>query len=155
VGIITTLVGNATSDAETRFTQSGLAVASFSLAINDRKFNKQTQDWEDGEAQFVRVNVWRDMAEHVGSSVKKGQRIIATGKIAMSEFTTRDGDVRHSLEMQADEVGISLRYGTAEYTKAAPKGQGNRAPAAAPADEPWSPSAPVAGGVPAYDETPF
>jgi single-strand DNA-binding protein len=153
MGILTTLIGNATSDAEVRYTQSGLPVCSFTIAHNERKFNRQTQEWDEGEAQFVRVNVWREQAEHAGASVRKGQRVVAVGKIAMTSYTTKEGETRNQLEMQADEVAVSLRYGTTTYQKAAPKGQ--RPQAAAVADEPWSPQ-PAAVGAPQYgDETPF
>ena len=153
MGIITTVVGNATSDAETRYTQQGLPVTSFTVAHNERKFNRQTQEWDEGEALFIRVNVWRDQAEHTGASVRKGMRVVVVGKIGMNTYTTKEGVEKSSLEMQADEVAVSLRYGTTTYQKAPPKGQ--RPQAAAVADEPWSPQ-PAAVGAPQYgDETPF
>lgn len=118
------IVGNITADPELRFTQSGLPVAGFTVAVNERKFNRETNEWTDGDTTFVRCSVWREMAEQVAASLTKGARVMVSGKIALQEYETKDGAKGAALEMQVDEVGPSLRYATAQVQKVAPKAQG-------------------------------
>jgi single-strand DNA-binding protein len=134
-----TIVGNATGDAELRFIPSGAAVSNFTLACTPRK--KVGDNWEDGETVFYRVNVWRDMAEHVAETVKRGMRVIVTGRFTVRGYE-KDGQQRQSLEVEADEVGVALRYGTASFNKA------ERQQAGAPAaPDPWA--TPPPGAAPA------
>jgi len=141
MSIATTIVGNTTADAELRYTQNGLAVAGFTVAVNERKFNRETNEWTDGDTTFVRCSVWREMAEQVSASIPKGTRVIVTGKLKMQEYETKEGTKGQSLEMQVDEIGPSLRYASAVVTRAArreggapgqqqaPQGYGQQAPA--------------------------
>jgi single-strand DNA-binding protein len=115
------IVGNMTADAELRYTQSGLPVAGFTVAVNDRKFNRTTNEWEDGDTTFVRCSVWREMAEQVAASLTKGTRVMVSGKLTLQEFEKKEGGTGAALEMQVDEIGPSLRYATAQVTKAAPR----------------------------------
>jgi single-strand DNA-binding protein len=123
MGIQIHIVGNLTADPELRYTQSGLPVAGFSVAVNERKFNRDTNQWEDGETTFVRCSAWREMAEQVAASLVKGNRVMLSGKVDLKEYETRDGAKGAALEMNVDEIGASLRYATAIVTKVAPKGQ--------------------------------
>jgi len=116
---ITTVVGNLTADPELRFTPSGAAVANFTVASTPRSFNRQTSEWDDGETLFMRCSIWREAAENVAESLARGDRIVVTGRIVSRSWDDKDtGDKRTVVEMQADEVGPSLRYATAKVTKA-------------------------------------
>jgi len=142
---VITVVGNLTADPELRYTQSGLAVANFTIASTPRSFDKQTNDWKDGDALFLRASVWREFAEHVAGSLTKGSRVVAQGRLVQRSFETKptDGSApekRTVIELEVDEIGPSLRYATAAVTKSAPSGsaqpaqavaQGAAAPAAA------------------------
>lgn len=130
-----TIVGNLTADPELRFTPSGGAVATFTIASTPRTFDKTTQEWKDGEALFIRCTVWRDAAEHAAESLTKGTRVIATGRLKSRTWETKDGEKRTNLELDVDEVGPSLRYATARPEKA--QRVGAPSPQGADAD-PWS-----------------
>ena len=157
------IIGNLTADPELRFTQSGVAVASFTIASTPRKFNRQTNEWEDGEALFMRCSIWRDAAENVAESLEKGSRVIASGNLKQRSFTDREGNNRTSIELDVDEVGPSLKYATAKPNKvdrrnggrpAAPSPQGeqwNGGGQAAPAADPWA----GGGNQGGYDDPPF
>ena len=112
-----TVIGNLTADPELRFTQSGVAVASFTIASTPRKFNRQTNEWEDEEALFLRCSIWRDAAENVSESLEKGARVIAQGRLKQRSFTDREGNQRTSIELDVDEVGPSTRYAVAKPQK--------------------------------------
>ena len=127
---IITVIGNLTSDPELRYTQSGLAVANFTIASTPRDFDRTTNDWKNGESLFLRASVWREFAEHVAGSLTKGSRIIATGRLKQRSFETKEGEKRTSIELEVDEIGPSLRYATAQITKA--QSSRDSAPAAAP-----------------------
>ena len=120
-----TVIGNLTADPELRFTPSGAAVANFTVASTPRTFDRQTNDWKDGETLFMRCSVWREAAEHAAESLHRGDRVIATGRLVSRSWQTPEGDNRTVMEMQADEVGPSLRYATAQVTKAQ-RGQGGQ-----------------------------
>lgn len=113
-----TVCGNLTADPERRVTQNGVPVASFTIASTPRNFDRQTNEWRDGEALFLRASVWREYAEHVAGSLRKGMRVIATGRLRQRSYQDRDGNTRTSLELEVDEIGPSLRYATAAVTKA-------------------------------------
>lgn len=114
---IITVVGNLTADPELRYTQNGLPVANFTIASTPRTFDKQTNDWKDGDPLFLRASVWRDYAEHVAGSLTKGARVIATGRLKQSSYETKEGERRTSIELEVDEIGPSLRYATAQVTR--------------------------------------
>ncbi|UYG17644.1 single-stranded DNA-binding protein [Brachybacterium huguangmaarense] len=111
---IITVVGNLTADPELRFTQSGAAVASFTVASTPRTFDRQANEWKDGEAMFLRCSIWRDAAENVAESLEKGTRVVVQGRLKQRSFTDRDGNNRTTIELDVDEIGPSLRYATAK-----------------------------------------
>ena len=100
-----TIVGNLVAAPELRFTQSGVAVVSFTIASTPRTFDKQANEWRDGEALFMRCSIWRDAAENVAESLEKGSRVIAQGNLVQRSFTDRDGNNRTSIELNVLEVG--------------------------------------------------
>jgi single-strand DNA-binding protein len=116
---IITVVGNLTADPELRYTQSGLAVANFTIASTPRSFDRASNEWKDGEALFLRASVWREFAEHVASSLTKGSRVVAQGRLKQRSYETKEGEKRTSIELEVDEIGPSLRYATAQVTRAA------------------------------------
>ena len=120
---IITIVGNLTADPEMRFTPSGAAVASFTVASTPRTFDRQAGEWKDGETLFMRCSIWRDAAENVAESLTKGTRVIAQGRLVQRSFTTREGENRTVVELQVDEIGPSLRYAKAQVTRQ-PRGGG-------------------------------
>lgn len=105
-----TVIGNLTSDPELRFTPSGVAVVSFTVASTPRLFDRQSGQWKDGKALFMRCSLWRDAAENVADSLHKGNRVVVYGRLVQQSFTARDGSQRQRLEIQAEEVAASLRY---------------------------------------------
>ena len=115
---IITVVGNLTSDPELRFTQNGLAVANFTIASTPRNFDKASGDYKDGDALFMRASVWREFAEQVAGSLTKGMRVVAVGRLKQRSYETTSGEKRTSIELEVDEIGPSLRYATAQVTKA-------------------------------------
>ncbi len=133
---IITVVGNLTADPELRYTQNGLPVANFTIASTPRNFDRQANEWKDGEALFLRASVWREFAEHVAGSLTKGSRVIATGRLKQRSYETREGEKRTAIELEVDEIGPSLRYATAQVTRAA--GGGGQSRGQIPTDEPWS-----------------
>ena len=115
---VITVVGNLTSDPELRYTQNGLAVANFTIASTPRTFDRASNEWKDGEALFLRASVWREFGEHVASSLTKGSRVIAQGRLKQRSYETKEGEKRTSMELEIDEIGPSLRYATAQVTRA-------------------------------------
>jgi single-strand DNA-binding protein len=144
---IITVIGNLTADPELRFTQSGAAVANFTVASTPRTFDRQSGEWKDGEALFLRCNIWRQSAENVAESLTRGARVIVSGRLKQRSFETREGEKRTVVELEVDEVGPSLRYATAKVNKVS-RGSGGGgfggSGGGAPADDPWG-SAPPAG----------
>lgn len=138
---VITVVGNLTGDPELRFTQNGLAVANFTIASTPRNFDRASNEWKDGDALFLRASVWREFAEHVAGSLTKGSRVIATGRLKQRSYETKEGEKRTTIELEVDEIGPSLRYATAQVSRAA-GGAGGAAGGArgglpAGGDEPW------------------
>ncbi|GIJ00605.1 single-strand binding protein [Sediminihabitans luteus] len=121
---IITVVGNLTADPELRFTPSGAAVASFTVASTPRQFDRQTNEWKDGETLFMRCSIWRDAAENVAESLTKGTAVIVQGRLVQRSYETREGEKRTVVEMQVDEIGPSLRRATAKVTRAQRSGGG-------------------------------
>src|SRR6187431_2942351 len=121
---VITVVGNLTDDPELRFTSSGAAVANFTVASTPRFFDKQTNDWKDGDALFLRCSIWRQAAENVAESLTKGARVIVQGRLKQRSYETREGEKRTVVEVEVDEIGPSLRYATAKVNKASRSGGG-------------------------------
>ena len=119
-----TVVGNLTADPELRFTPSGAAVANFTVASTPRIYDRQSGEWKDGEALFLRCNIWREAAENVAESLTRGSRVIVQGRLKQRSFETREGEKRTVVEVEVDEIGPSLRYATAKVNKASRSGGG-------------------------------
>ncbi|WP_159624207.1 single-stranded DNA-binding protein [Actinomyces sp. zg296] len=119
---VITIIGNLTADPEMRFTPSGAAVASFTIASTPRTFNRQTNEWQDAETLFMRCSIWRDAAENVAESLTKGMRVIAQGRLQQRSYTDREGAQRTVVEMQVDEIGPSLRRAKAQVTRTGGQG---------------------------------
>lgn len=130
-----TVVGNLTADPELRQTQSGVAVASFTIASTPRNFDRQANEWKDGEALFLRCSAWRDLATNVNASLTKGSRVIVTGRLQQRNYQDREGNNRVSMEVQVDEIGPSLRYATAQVVRGDRSGSGGAAATSAPATD--------------------
>ena len=172
-----TVVGNLTNDPELRFTPGGDAVANFSIASTPRTFDRQSNEWKDGETLFLRASVWREAAENVAESLTKGTRVVAQGRLKSRSYDTKEGEKRTVMELEVDEIGPSLRYASAKVTRtqrgngggnqqAAPAQQGQRGGQQAapgqqspPAEDPWgAPSGGSSGGwgnAPASNDPPF
>jgi single-strand DNA-binding protein len=116
---IITVVGNLTNDPELRFTPSGAAVASFTVASTPRTFDKNTNEWKDGDALFLSCSIWRQAAENVAESLTKGMRVIVQGSLKQRSYETREGEKRTVIEMTVEEIGPALKYATAKVTRAA------------------------------------
>ena len=136
------------------------------IASTPRNFDRQSNEWKDGEALFLRASVWRDFAEHVAGSLAKGSRVIATGRLKQRSYETREGEKRTAIELEVDEIGPSLRYATAQVTRSTggggQRGQVGGGGQQRPADDPWGSPAPSGGGADGWsapgtydDETPF
>ena len=161
---ILNLVGNATADAELRYTQNGKPVANLTIASTPRTFDRQANEWKDGEPLFMRCSVWGDMAEHVAGSITKGMRLMVSGRLKQRSYEDKEGNNRTVIELEVDEIGPSLRYATAQVTRAASGGAGSNFGGGAPrqqvAEEPWA--TPGSAGADAWsapgaygDDTPF
>lgn len=147
---VITIVGNLTADPELRTTRNGGTVANFSIAATPRTFDKQSNQWVDGDALFLHCTAWRDLATHCAQSLAKGMRVIAQGRLQQRSYQAQDGSNRTVIEMTVDEIGPSLRYATAQVQKMQSGGyQGNangggyqqpqqaQQQSQAPADDPW------------------
>jgi len=121
---VITVIGNLTDDPELRFTPSGAAVANFTVASTPRFLDKQTNEWKDGDALFLRCSVWRQAAENVAESLQRGARVIVTGRLKQRSYETKEGEKRTVYEVEADEVGPSLRNATAKVAKVSRDGGG-------------------------------
>ena len=140
-----TIVGNLTNDPELRFTPSGAAVASFTVASSSRVLDKQTNEWKDGDTVFMRCSVWRQYAENVAESLQRGMRVIVHGRLQQRSYETKEGEKRTVVECQVDDVGPALRYATAKVTKVS-RGGGGGAFGAPPPDDPWASATPASSG---------
>jgi single-strand DNA-binding protein len=165
-----TVVGNLVDDPELRFTPSGAAVANFRIASTPRTFDRQSNEWKDGEALFLSCSVWRQAAENVAESLQKGMRVVVQGNLRSRQYETREGEKRTVFEIQVDEVGPALRYATAKVTRTqrsggSSYGGGQGGGQGGPSDnDPWATPAPgqqgqqgqqsqpaAGGGAPAND----
>jgi single-strand DNA-binding protein len=134
-----TVVGNLTADPELRFTPSGAAVANFTVASTPRTFDRQTNEWKDGESMFLNCSVWRQAAENAAESLQRGMRVVVTGRLKARSFETREGEKRTVFEIDVDEVGPSLKYATAKVTKTTRSGgQGGGGGQYGGGDDPWA-----------------
>ncbi|GAA3189037.1 MULTISPECIES: single-stranded DNA-binding protein [Streptomyces] len=169
---VITVVGNLVDDPELRFTPSGAAVAKFRVASTPRTFDRQTNEWKDGESLFLTCSVWRQAAENVAESLTRGTRVIVQGRLKQRSYEDREGVKRTVYELDVDEVGASLRNATAKVTKTSgrggqgggfgggPQGGGQggggwgggpgggqqQGGGGAPADDPWATGGPSGGG---------
>jgi single-strand DNA-binding protein len=156
---IITVVGNLTDDPELRFTPSGAAVANFTVASTPRNFDKNTNEWVDGEAMFLRCSIWRQAAENVAESLQRGMRVVVHGRLKARSYETREGEKRTVFEIDVEEIGPSLKFATAKVNRTSRQGggggysggnqgggQSGAQGGAAPADDPWASPAPAAGG---------
>ncbi len=155
---VITVVGNLVDDPELRFTPSGAAVANFRIASTPRTFDRQTNEWKDGDALFLSCSVWRQAAENVAESLQRGMRVVVQGRLKSRSYEDREGQKRTVFEIEVEEVGPSLKYATAKVSRATRQGgggggfgggapQGGPAGGGAPADDPWAtPAAPAQGG---------
>ena len=167
---VITVIGNLTADPELRFTPAGAAVANFTVASTPRNFDRQTNEWKDGEALFLRCNIWREAAENVAETLQRGMRVIVSGRLKQRSYETKEGEKRTVVELEVDEIGPSLRYATAKVNKVA-RGGGNGGgntgggfgggngggQSSARNDDPWGsgPSNGAFAGAGAGDEPPF
>ncbi|MFF3755102.1 single-stranded DNA-binding protein [Streptomyces sp. NPDC002018] len=166
---VITVVGNLVDDPELRFTPSGAAVAKFRVASTPRTFDRQTNEWKDGESLFLTCSVWRQAAENVAESLQRGMRVVVQGRLKQRSYEDREGVKRTVYELDVEEVGPSLKNATAKVTKTTgrggqggqggygggqgggnwgggPGGGGQQGGGGAPADDPWATSAPAGGG---------
>lgn len=161
---VITVIGNLTNDPELRFTPSGSAVANFTIASTPRTFDRQANDWKDGETLFLRASVWRDAAENVAETLTKGTRVVAQGRLKSRSYDTKEGEKRTVMELEVDEIGPSLKYASAKVTRTQRRDNGGGGSNSgggfgganvttsggqgwggqAPADDPWG--APSGGG---------
>ncbi|GAA1827876.1 MULTISPECIES: single-stranded DNA-binding protein [Pseudonocardia] len=176
---VITVVGNLTADPELRFTPSGAAVANFTVASTPRTFDRQSGEWKDGEALFLRCNIWRQAAENVAESLTRGARVVVQGRLRQRSFETKEGEKRTVVEMEVDEVGPSLRYATAKVNKVnrgggsggfgggggydggggggarQGGGSGGGGNSGGGYDDPWGSAPPAGSGAASDDEPPF
>lgn len=125
---IITIIGNVTADPELRTIASGASVVNFTVASTPRTYNRQTSQWEDGDALFMRCSAWRELADHIQASVTKGMRVIVQGRLNQRSYQTQQGENRTVVELQVDEIGPSLRYATAQVQRAPRQNQGSYSP---------------------------
>jgi single-strand DNA-binding protein len=162
---VITVIGNLTADPELRFTPAGAAVANFTVASTPRVFDRNSNEWKDGEGLFLRCNIWREAAENVAESLTRGSRVIVSGRLKQRSYDTKEGEKRTVIELEVDEIGPSLKYATAKVNKAN-RGSSNggtntssqRANYAGSNDsDPWGAAPQTAGAAAGFggDEPPF
>ena len=147
---VITVIGNLTADPELRWTQSGAAVADFTVASTPRTYDRNAGEWRDGDTLFMRCSVWRETAENVAESLRKGMRVIVQGRLTQRSYDTQQGERRTVVELQVDEVGPSLRRARAQVTRvqaqAASAGGFGAGSASGPGEGGWAPSASLDAG---------
>lgn len=152
---VITVVGNLVDDPELRFTPSGAAVANFRIASTPRTFDRQTNEWKDGDALFLSCSVWRQAAENVAESLQRGMRVIVQGRLKQRSYETREGEKRTVVELEVDEVGPALAFATAKVTRASRSGGGGgygggggggQSRPQSSSNDPWATPAPQQGG---------
>jgi len=146
-----TIVGNLTADPELRYTPSGAAVVNFTVASTPRMFDKASGEWKDGDALFLRASMWRQPAENVAECLTRGARVIVTGRLKQRSYETKEGEKRTVVELDADEIGPSLRFATATVNKATRKTD-----TPATTEDPWATGTAATAGPAGHDaEPPF
>jgi len=152
---IITVVGNLVDDPELRFTPSGAAVANFRIASTPRTFDRQANEWKDGEALFLSCSVWRQAAENVAESLQKGMRVVVQGRLKQRSYEDREGQRRTVVELEVDEVGPSLKYATAKVARVQRSGGGGGygGSGGQGGDDPWA-SNPTQGAAPGSGQAP-
>jgi len=148
-----TVIGNLTADPELRFTPAGAAVANFTVASTPRTFDRNKNEWIDGDALFMRCNIWREAAENVAESLTRGSRVIVSGRLKQRSYETREGEKRTVVELEVDEIGPSLKYATAKANKADRKSGRARTTAASSTTTQADPSGATTPAT--TDEAPF
>ena len=147
---VITVIGNLTADPELRWTQSGAAVADFTIASTPRTYDRNAGEWRDGDTLFMRCSVWRETAENVAESLRKGMRVIVQGRLTQRSYETPQGERRTVVELQVDEVGPSLRRARAQVTRNQPQpasaGGFGVGSASGPGEGGWAPSASLDAG---------
>jgi single-strand DNA-binding protein len=147
---VITVVGNLVDDPELRFTPSGAAVANFRIASTPRTFDRQTNEWKDGDALFLSCSVWRQAAENVAESLQRGMRVIVQGRLKQRSYETREGEKRTVIELEVEEVGPALKYATAKVTRTTRQGGGGGYSGGGAqgggGEDPWATPAPQGGG---------
>ena len=146
-----TLIGNIVNDPELKYTPQGIAVASFRVASTPRKFDRQANEFKDGDSLFLTCTVWRQAAENAAESLQRGMRVIVSGNLRQRSYETREGEKRTVYEVEADEVGPSLRNASAKVNRSSRSTGAQSAPAAG---DPWATGAPAADAA-FTDEPPF
>src|SRR6476659_6185968 len=141
---VITVVGNLTGDPELRFTPSGAAVANFTIAATPRTFDKQTNEWKDGDTLFLNCSIWRQAAENVAESLQKGMRVVVQGRLKQRSYETREGEKRTVVELDVEEIGPSLKYATAKVARVQRSGGGGYGSSGG--DDPWASSPAQSGG---------
>jgi single-strand DNA-binding protein len=136
---VITVVGNLTNDPELRFTPSGAAVANFTIASTPRQFDRQSNEWKDGDTLFLNCAIWRQAAENVAESLQKGMRVVAQGRLKQRSYETREGEKRTVVELDVEEVGPSLKYATAKIARVQRSGGGGGYGSQG-GDDPWASS---------------
>jgi single-strand DNA-binding protein len=147
---VITVVGNLVDDPELRFTPSGAAVANFRIASTPRTFDRQTNEWKDGDALFLTCSVWRQAAENVAESLQRGMRVVVQGRLKSRQYETREGEKRTVFEIDVEEVGPSLKYATAKVTRTTRSGggggfSGGGGQGGGGDNDPWATPAPQGG----------
>jgi single-strand DNA-binding protein len=144
---VITVVGNLTGDPELRFTPSGAAVANFTIASTPRQFDRQANEWKDGDTLFLNCSIWRQAAENVAESLQKGMRVVAQGRLKQRSYETREGEKRTVVELDVEEVGPSLKYATAKVARVQRSGGGGYGSqgGGGGGEDPWA-SSPAQGG---------
>lgn len=150
---VITIVGNLTADPELRYTQNGLAVANFTIASTPRTFDRQNNEWKDGDALFLRASAWKELGEHAANSLTKGSRVIVQGRLRQRSYQDREGQQKTSIELEVDEIGPSLRYATATVVRAQGGGNVPQTGAQGQSEAPQTAGAWTGGGF--NDESPF
>jgi single-strand DNA-binding protein len=145
---VITVVGNLTGDPELRFTPSGAAVANFTIASTPRAFDKNSNEWKDGDTLFLNCSIWRQAAENVAESLQKGMRVVAQGRLKQRSYETREGEKRTVVELDVEEVGPSLKYATAKVARVQRSGGGGGYSGGntGGGDDPWASSPAQQGG---------
>lgn len=144
-----TIVGNLTGDPELKFTEGGAALAKFTIAVTPRTFDRTSNQWKDGTTAFYRCAAWRTLAEHIADSLKRGSRVVASGRMRQHDWTSDQNEKRSMLAVEVDDIGASIRFTTVTINakpaqKSGPVG-----------DDPWAKTGDTAGGSQASDEPPF